>query len=443
MRKQDVLRNDRFPLLDVPELSVCLRSCNLNAPEEDLYRPTSIFVQTLFAQILDTFLNVSPNLIHAKQRRALEDDETPEEFEESLDIVSLQMILYKFLVDCGVHDFIITDLIKPEPARVKRLLSAVVNFARFREEHLFDNEKIMQNNNLILEKHKNALGENKKLKDSINRLNQNNDKIKSNLDELNQHNARVEAELRNLKRIQESLTHEHLNYKTEKSRLIQALEDHNYLLLESKKDLEKMKNYIIESPEIISKIVSDMQNSLKDDQQALNELELRSRKLAVTIESLGLIKNDLRNCLKLVEELEVESKKEILNNDKLNQYKELYDDKNLRLGELERKIQLLVRQIKNMEDKTLRTTEQKNSKRQEYEDKMKQLHDAYATAMAEQSVNDKDIQDKKVYIQSVQRKICDLEMAFKKEYNETTLEIQRLNSHVKFYLSQIEEKLQL
>lgn len=443
VRKPDAIRSDRFPLLDIPELSVCLRSCNLTAPEEDLYRPTSIFVQSIFAQILDTFLSLPPNVIRTRQRRVLEEEETPEELEESLDIVSLQMILYKFLVDCGVYDFIITDITKPEPARLKRLLSAVVNFARFREEHLFDNEQIIQDNNVKFEKHSELVAENKKFKDNINRLTDHNDRITSNLDELNEHNARVESELRSLKKIQESLTNEHMNYKTEKSRLIRALEDHNYLLLESKKDLEKMKNYIIESPEIISKIISDMQNSLKDDQETLNDLELRSRKLAITIESFGIIQNDLKHCLRVVEELHAESNKENINNNKLNQYKELFEDKTLKLNELERKIQLLLRQIKNMEDKTSRTTEQKDARRQEYEGKMKQLHDLYATALAEQSLSDRDIQKKKTYIQSVQKKIYDIEMAFKKEYDETTLELQRLNSHVKFYLNQIEEKLQL
>lgn len=442
-RKPDAVRNDRFPLLEVPELSVCLRSCNLNAPEEDLYRPTSIFVQTLFAQIIDIFLSLPPNVIRTKQRRVLEEEDAPEEFEESLDIVSLQMVLYQFLVDCGVYDFIITDIIKPDPARLKRLLSAVVNFARFREEHLYDNEHIIQDNNVKFEKHADLLNENKKLKDNIDHLTHNNNKIKNNLDELNQHNTRVESELRNLKKVQESLTNEHMNYKTEKSRLIQALEDHNYLLLESKKDLEKMKNYIIESPEIISKIIADMQNSLKDDQQTLNDLELRSRKLTITIESFGIIQNDLKNCLKMVEELHADSNKENLNNNKLNQYKDLYEEKSLKLNELERKIQLLLRQVKNIEDKIMRTSELKDTRRTEYEEKMKQLHDSYANALTEHSVSEKDLQSKKNYIQSVQQNIHELEMAFKKEYDETTLELQRLNSHVKFYLNQIEDKLQL
>jgi len=36
----------------------------------------------------------------------------------------------------GITDFSIRDLIKPDAARVKNILSAIINFAKFREEQL-------------------------------------------------------------------------------------------------------------------------------------------------------------------------------------------------------------------------------------------------------------------------------------------------------------------
>jgi len=35
-----------------------------------------------------------------------------------------------------IHDFSIRDLIKPDHQRVKNILSAVINFAKFREEQM-------------------------------------------------------------------------------------------------------------------------------------------------------------------------------------------------------------------------------------------------------------------------------------------------------------------
>ena len=40
------------------------------------------------------------------------------------------------MTQVGIDDFSIRDLIKPEVLRVKKILSAIINFARFREEQL-------------------------------------------------------------------------------------------------------------------------------------------------------------------------------------------------------------------------------------------------------------------------------------------------------------------
>lgn len=37
---------------------------------------------------------------------------------------------------CGVNDFIMTDYTKPDPKRLRKQLSAIVNFAKFKEERL-------------------------------------------------------------------------------------------------------------------------------------------------------------------------------------------------------------------------------------------------------------------------------------------------------------------
>jgi hypothetical protein len=43
---------------------------------------------------------------------------------------------------CGVHDgYSLKDLVRPDPARVRRNLSAVINFHKFREERLATYQK--------------------------------------------------------------------------------------------------------------------------------------------------------------------------------------------------------------------------------------------------------------------------------------------------------------
>lgn len=48
------------------------------------------------------------------------------------------------MTQVSVTDISIRDLIKPDPVRVKKILSAILNFAKFREEQLpvFDKHTI-------------------------------------------------------------------------------------------------------------------------------------------------------------------------------------------------------------------------------------------------------------------------------------------------------------
>lgn len=40
------------------------------------------------------------------------------------------------MTEVGIDDFSLRDVLKPEPPRVRRILSAVINFAKFREEQM-------------------------------------------------------------------------------------------------------------------------------------------------------------------------------------------------------------------------------------------------------------------------------------------------------------------
>jgi len=57
---------------------------------------------------------------------------------------------------CGVRDFTLKDLMKPEPKRTVRHLSAIINFAKFREERLANYQAFMAETDSLNEQ-KNAL----------------------------------------------------------------------------------------------------------------------------------------------------------------------------------------------------------------------------------------------------------------------------------------------
>ena len=47
---------------------------------------------------------------------------------------SLFIDILRFFSTCGINDFVLTDIARPDGYRIRRILSAVINFIRFRED---------------------------------------------------------------------------------------------------------------------------------------------------------------------------------------------------------------------------------------------------------------------------------------------------------------------
>eukprot|EP00966_Prymnesium_polylepis_P246852 5708756-Prymnesium_polylepis.1 len=62
--------------------------------------------------------------------------EFPELHDESVSTMAFLRACQRLLSTCGISDFTLTDLTKPEYKRLRRNISAVINFAKFREERL-------------------------------------------------------------------------------------------------------------------------------------------------------------------------------------------------------------------------------------------------------------------------------------------------------------------
>ncbi len=432
-----------FPFLDFHEIALCLRGCGFVASEEAFLKPTPQYIQTLCEQIAEEFLGTSQkDLRSALAVSSAEYDIDDSQF-EARNLMALRRVLHGFLVDCGIDDFTIMDMIRPEPQRIRKIMSAVVNFARFRDDHIADCEKIMQKSEEIDYKDGVLADENEKLHENITELESRVEIDLQRRNQLDQHNSEVETELRKCKRIQESLVTERENYKQEKARLCANLEDRNFMVLETKKEIDRVKPYIVDSPDLLHKINSDMTESLESAKQELENLEKRARKLQTSNDSFAIIESDLRSCLKLVEEIETELQKEEEASKKLNRFQELHDGNTITLHQLVRKIQQLQRQIVNSDERIDRLKQQSETKSKKTKDSMAALKDRYSTLVAERTVTQQDIDQKKAFIESTEKQMTELKSACDNEIRETEIEAQRLKAHISMYLNEMEQRIAL
>lgn len=444
--------NDIFPLLDFKEISVCLQGCDFTASEELLNRPTTQYIQSLFEQILDSFLGISTHNLGPALSAAAETagvNQSAADFGGSTSDIQvdarmtlvLQRSIYRFMVDCGIDDFSIMDIVKPEPQRLRRLLSAVVNFARFREEHMGDCEDLVQRSEQSAEHFRALMSDHEDLTAKVDELERVSKNSQEKVKLMETHNSEVEGELRQLKKVQEQLTLEHGLYKQEKARLVSKLEDQSFLIVEGRKENDKIRPYIVESPEILHKINSDMAASLSADKAALETAEHRARALEVSIESLRNIEADMRKCIKVTEECEAELQREEEAVRKLMRLQEVYEQRKLDSQELDRRLQQLERQIVSAEDRIERARNQAEQKRKAAQQKMSDLRDTFATLQAERSVHDQDMDKKRSYIALTEQKMADMRQDLENEMRAVSAESEKLQAHINVYLNDMEQRV--
>ncbi|CCF57106.1 hypothetical protein KAFR_0C01110 [Kazachstania africana CBS 2517] len=301
------MSKDSFPLLDVPEIVMCLQSCDFNlAAEENIRKPTSTYIIKLYQQIVKGFTGVSSDS-YLDATRNLPDDEDAIFF-GTLQILTLNKTCYKFFQDVGIDDFNMMDLNKPDFERTRRMLSAVVNYARFREERMFDCKKFINEMENLLNELRSKFDDfnllRQQTKDIEDQIGHINDSLEGNseedLNELENKNKNLETELKKLTKLQETLSIDYNNYKTEKQKLLKELETLGFQFVELESKREKLNKYSTTDINKLNSEISEYSKILKEKQETLSNLETKQTNLETSVQTFERVINELYDLLRII-----------------------------------------------------------------------------------------------------------------------------------------------
>ncbi|GME71611.1 unnamed protein product [Ambrosiozyma monospora] len=258
----------KFPILDTDELIELYDALQLSIPMKMLNNPTSTFMQTLVDQLMARFLQISP---HAMRQNYLQS--TDERLHSSLNVISPIRFMYKFLCDCGVDDFSIRDIYKPDSRRLQIVLSAIINFARFREERMADFNELINSHEEERIKHEQVMQANEELKEQLKSLTEQANRAGATYDEVIANNNKLSEDLHQLSLAQKSLAADHDKYKLDKTAYLKELESQQALSEAAERELEKMRPFVKESPESVRDLNKKLKQSISDEEERLKNLE--------------------------------------------------------------------------------------------------------------------------------------------------------------------------
>lgn len=239
--------------------------------------------------------------------------EFPELHDESIPAMAFLQALNRLMLASGIKDFSLRDLHKPDPQRLRRNLSAIINFAKFREEKLIAYTELQEQFDALLH-HKESLeaqqealqAELAALKESrkqeipeVARIDTEIQSLYAENQALNTQQASLSSEVRTLKQQANAFTDEasQLRYKLSQARSIN----------------EDLKSQIVQSPQRIQALLEEISMAVERERAAFAEAEKRSRDLYTRLETAGKIEKEVAKVVSLMGETEseVSKKKEV------------------------------------------------------------------------------------------------------------------------------------
>lgn len=461
------MSNDVFPLLGIAELAICLQSCDFSlATEDNLSRPTSQCIITLYKQIIDSFMGISADsLINMEQNRNVQqtgkdreyigDDDVNDygSYSETLQVLVLNKICYKFFQNIGVADFNIMDLYKPEMQRTRRLLSAVVNYARFREERMFDCNRFISQTETLLGQLRSRFDDYNLLQQQIKQYEEDekaiNDVVEVNGDELNAletNNRNLEAQLKKLTQIQEALSIDYNNYKEEKQKMLGELESLGFQVVELEAQREKLQKYSETNIDGLEKGIVELQELLGTKQQKLNELETKQRNLHMSTQTFQRVIEELYDVLRIVSIELQESHRKETSLIELKQQLIIRRDKmeNILSSGILLKLSILQEQLEIQKKKLSDLLESSRIKGEENSNHIKELKRHYREEVVPQSQKAETHIEKDLItgeVKDLEQKMQSLQAQFQQEIDAVELEYSLLAGHINKYMEFMLEKM--
>ncbi|KAG6577929.1 kinetochore protein nuf2 [Phytophthora cinnamomi] len=297
-----------FPLLKPREIFACLREMRVPVSEDEIRACDAGAVRKVLEAFIESTMGVTREDMAQIAFPGLPTLSFPELHAESVPELTFYRTAQRLLAACGVDDFGLRDVLRPTPKRVRRQLSALINFAKFREERLAAFAEVTRQTDELLQ-HKKALqDENAALQRELDQLLDEQRTEEPARRQLQDEVAQLEGEINVLNRQQSVLHYETDEMKAARTKMEDDVASARFNKLEAEQEIERLKGQIVTSPDRVKgelKVIAENLDRAKED---LRELEEKQDSVLAFIGVYERAEKELARTLALLNEIEQEMK---------------------------------------------------------------------------------------------------------------------------------------
>ncbi|KAJ3379859.1 kinetochore-associated Ndc80 complex subunit nuf2 [Lobulomyces angularis] len=363
--------------------------------------------------------------------------EHPNLHSESIVLMSLFKLLFSLLSKIGIHDLTLIDITHPRRKSITRILSALINFAKFREEHLMVFDECTLKTDQAIEQARILEDRNLQLAEKVNTLALKREEQKPAVEKLQKLNSALATDLIELQKIQKNLTTEVENLRNTKVDLEAKLTNINLSFTSAKQECERIRSRIVANPEKLEHAIKDMNSNVISTKQFVTDLELKSRKLGKKLEMLSVIEHEIFGCVKIMEECQEDVKEfKILKikNVKCKEDIEIYKQEKKDIGIKQQQGQ---RQLTGCNDRIQRLMFHQTQKQDSLDKSIELLMSNYLVSLEEEKKVQLELEKDQCYVDELERLIIEREKECENQENDLCQKIILLNEHLESYQNYI------
>lgn len=306
---------------------------------------------------------------------------------------------------CGIKDFSFSDLLKPTHERLVKVFSYIINFVRFRESQTETIEEHFNKSETIKARIETLYIENQDMEARLDSMRRERKSMDALAREKTKRNDELKARLLELKKGQERIAERLESVKNEKGRLTGHLEEKTEKSIAVRRESEKLRPYVLQSPAALQQNLTELSDNLTKDRSRIDGLEKRTRALQTSADTFGVVLNDVNSCTKVLEEVSTELAKEDEENLKAAKRRDALSERGNNVREVERHEAMLQRQLKRWLERTETVRNNHREKQDSAKAKMEELRGVHRGLTDERSEKGKEMERRRVRIEQTEKKV--------------------------------------
>jgi kinetochore protein Nuf2 len=428
-----------FPKMPLDEIVEDMALFKRPVSRELIRNPTPDGVRGVFLFFLEHVYAVSDEEIRQPSFGCLDSLAYPDLHDESIPILHFLRASQKMFAAAQYHDFGLRDFTQPTPARFHWQLSALINYAKFRENRLRFFSEMSMASEQLRETRAELANQQTDIKGRISAIEEVRASEEPAIAKEKEFVGELSAELSALHKQQVNLTDEMREKKNLLQATVEKIASLKFQDLAASQELESLKECVVSSPDRVKAEIKENSERVEYDKENIQTLQRQTHDIQARAETIGKASQDIQGICMLVEEavtqMEHVKAMELREKEQKAKIREFENEKE----SLESSNKHLDRQIKSIEQRLARVRQQRDELTERSRENDKMLSDQSSEADREKAEAERAIAGNNERAAKISRQIHRLVEAFVHDVDVVNEKLAVVDKKMKSFFKDVKE----